>query len=143
MIILDTNVISEIQKPIADPNVIGWLDRQDPTNLYLTSITVGELMFGAFSLPRGNRATRIQSFVANIVEEKFHGRILPYDATAAHFYGMRMADQKRNGIGVGIADGQIASIAIANNTAMVATRDTSPFEAFGLDVINPWDQILD
>ncbi len=138
MIILDTNVISELQKPQPNTNVVDWLDQQEPTNLYLTSITAAELMYGAHSLPDGKRATELQDTVAHIIEDQFRGRILPFDATAAHYYGMRMAQVRKEGIAVGFADGQIASIAVANNVAPVASRDTAPFEAFRLDVINPW-----
>ena len=138
MIILDTNVISELQKPTPNPMVVDWLDQQEPTNLYLTAITAAELMFGAYSLPNGKRATELQDAVAHIVEDQFRGRILPFDATAAYYYGMRMADARSEGIAVGFADGQIASIAVANNNAPVASRDTAPFEAFRLDVINPF-----
>lgn len=139
MIILDTNVISELQKPTPNPNVVAWLDNQEPTNLYLTAITAAELMFGAHCLPDGKRAAYLQDAVAHIIEDQFRGRILPFDATAAYYYGMRMAVVRREGISVGYADGQIASIAVANNIAPIATRDTAPFEAFRLDVINPWE----
>lgn len=138
MIIVDTNVISELQKPEPNPNVIAWLDRQEPTNLYLTSITVAELMFGAFLVPPGRRARQLQDAVAHLVEDQFRGRILPFDATTASCYGMRMAACRNSGITVGVADGQIAAIAVANNRAAIATRDVSPFEAFGLDVIDPF-----
>lgn len=138
MIILDTNVVSEWLKPEPDQAVTGWLDAQIETDLFITSITAGELMFGAFVLPKGKRAADLQNNIANIIEDVFYARVLPYDATAAYYYGMEMADRRKDGIAVSIADGQIASIARANNYATVATRDTTPFEAFGLDVINPW-----
>lgn len=138
MIILDTNVISELQKPAPNPNVVEWLDQQEPTNLYLTSITAAELMFGANCLPNGKRAAELQDAMAHIIEDQFRGRILPFDATAAYYYGMRMALVRSEGIAVGFADGQIAAIAIANNTAPVASRNTAPFKAFRLDVTDPW-----
>ncbi len=139
MIILDTNVISETQKKIPDPNVMAWLDAQDPTNLYLTAITVGELLFGVFCLDPGEKMQRLSEAVAAIVEDDFRGRILPYDAGAAQFYGMRLAAARRQGITIGQADGQIAAIAIQNQIAPIATRDRKPFEALRLDVINPWE----
>jgi hypothetical protein len=139
MIIIDTNIISELQKPAPDKKVISWLDRQEPTNLYLTAITAAELMFGAYSVPKGRRATELQDAVAHIIEDQFRGRILPFDATAAYYYGIRMAACRESGLAVGIADGQIAAIAVANNRAAIATRDVSPFQAFRLDVINPFE----
>lgn len=140
MIIVDTNVISELQKPIPNENVVAWLNEQEPTNLYLTAITAAELMFGAYSLPNGRRATDLQYAVAHIIEDQFRGRVLPFDATAAYYYGMRMGDCKSSGLAVGQADGQIGAIAVANNLATIATRDVSPFEAFRLTVINPFEK---
>jgi predicted nucleic acid-binding protein len=138
MMIVDTNVISELQKPVPNLHVINWLDQQEPTNLYLTSITAAELMFGAYCVPAGKRAAELQDIIAHIIEDQFRGRILPFDATAAYYYGMRMALCREQGKSIGMADGQIASIAVANNLAPIATRDTTPFEAFRLDVINPF-----
>lgn len=140
MIIVDTNVISEMQRPEPNPAVIAWLDRQEPTNLYLTAVTAAELMFGAFSVPAGRRAMQLQDAVSHLIEDQFRGRILPFDATAAYYYGMRMAACRKSGQAIGIADGQIGAIAIANNRAAVATRDVAPFEALGLDVINPFSE---
>lgn len=139
MIILDTNVISEVAKPIPDQAVVDWLDAQEPTNLYLTSITAAELMYGAFTKPDGRKAVELQDAVAHLIEDQFRGRILPFDATAAYYFGMRMADCKKDGVAVCFADGQIAAIAVANNMADVASRDVSPFEAFRLNVVNPFD----
>lgn len=138
MIIVDTNVISEVTKRSPDEHVIDWLDAQEPTNLYLTAITAAELMYGAFSKPDGRKAALLQDAVAHIIDDQFRGRVLPFDATAAYHYGMRMAECRKRGVAVGKANGQIAAIAIANNLADVATRDTSPFEAFRLNVINPF-----
>ena len=139
MIIIDTNVISELQKPTPNPSVVSWLDSQEQTNLYLTAITAAELMFGAFSLPTGRKASKLQDAVSHIIEDQFRGRILPFDATASYYYGMRMAECRKSGLAVGIADGQIAAIAIANNLADIATRDVLPFSAFRLNTINPFD----
>jgi len=138
MIILDTNVISELQKPKPNLNVVKWLDQQEPTNLYITSITAAELWFGAYSLPDGKRATKLQDAIAYIVEDQFRDRILPFDQTASLYYGMRMAEARSEGNAIGFADGMIAAVAISNNLAPIATRDTAPFEAFRLRIINPF-----
>lgn len=139
MIIVDTNVISELQKKAPDPRVLAWFDAQEPSNLFLTAITAEELLFGVFLLPQGKRMQQLSGAVSAILEDDFRGRILPYDATAAMFYGMRVSAARKQGITIGHADGQIASIAIANNLAPVATRDHEPFEALRVDVINPWE----
>jgi predicted nucleic acid-binding protein len=143
MIILDTNVISELQKPMPNQNVLNWLDSQDPTNLYLTAITAAELTFGVACLPAGHRATELHSAVLHIIEDQFRGRILPFDQDAAHFFGVRMALARKQGKAVGYADGQIAAIAVSNGMAPIATRDITPFEVFRLDVINPFDDLCE
>ena len=139
MIILDTNVLSETQRPNPDPKVLAWLDAQAPTSLYLTAITVGELMFGVHSLAPGTRRTRLLETLVTIIEDDFRGRILPYDEAAARIYGEQIGAARRGRIAIGQADGQIAAIALAHEAASVATRDRKPFVAMSLDAIDPWD----
>ena len=142
MIILDTNVISETQKPNPDPNVMAWLDSLDPSITYLTAITVAEMVFGVDRLPAGKRRTALSQGVSAIVETDFYGRILPFDATAAYYFGPVAAAAEKGGIKVTFADGAIAAIARANNLCPVATRDEGPFLAMGVDIINPWKEKL-
>ena len=139
MIILDTNVLSETQRPNPDPKVLAWLDAQAPTSLYLTAITVGELMFGVHCLDPGARRAGLLDTLTTIIEDDFRGRILPYDEAAASLYGKQIGAARRAGISIGQADGQIAAIAFAHNAAPIATRDRKPFDALHLSVINPWD----
>jgi toxin FitB len=138
MIILDTNVISETQRFTPDPKVLAWLDAQSLSNLYLTSITVGELMFGVHCLPHGTRFSRLFETLTAIINEDFHGRVLPYDDGAARIYGEQLAKARRSGITIGQADGQIAAIALAHGGALVATRDCAPFEALEVGVVRVW-----
>lgn len=138
MIILDTNVISETQRAVPDAKVLAWLDAQSPSNLYLTSIIVGELMFGVHCLPAGARFTALLKTLTAIIDEDFHGRILPYDDAAARIYGEQLGKARRSGLTIGQADGQIGAIALAHGGALVATRDYAPFEAFGVGVVRPW-----
>ncbi len=138
MIILDTNVISETQKLNPDPNVMDWLDGLDPTTTYLTTISVAELVFGVDRLPAGKRRSSLSQGVSAIVETRFFGRILSFDATAAYYFGSLVAAAEKNGQAVGFADGAIAAISRANNLCPVATRDEAPFRAMGVDIINPW-----
>ena len=139
MIILDTNVISELQKPVPNSAVLNWLDAQEPTNLYLTAITAAELMYGVCLMPDGQRARRIKMAVEHILEHEFKERILPFDEVAAERYGMIMAQLKKSGVSIGVCDAQIAAISIANYCAPIATRDTKPFKAAQLTVINPFE----
>ena len=139
MIVLDTNVLSEVQKPAPNDRVMAWLDSQEPGDLYVTAITAEELLFGAFILPVGNRRSRLVGTIKAMLQDDFAGRILPYDGTASLFYAMRVSSARERGITIGHADGQIGAIVAAQKVAKVATRDTGPFEAMGVEVINPWE----
>lgn len=139
MIILDTNVISETQKPEPNPSVMAWLDSLDLSSTYLTAITVAELFYGVDQLPEGKRKSALSDGVSNLVETTFRGRILPFDATAAYYFGTMVASARKQGHTVTFPDGAIAAIARANNHAAVATRDVSPFKAMRIDIVNPWD----
>lgn len=138
MIILDTNVISETQKANPDPAVMAWLDQLDPGTTYLTAITVAELLFGVDLMPMGERRAMLEGAVTALVEKTFHGRILPFDATAAFYFGTIVASARREGVTVSFPDGAIGAIARSNTFATVATRDTAPFLAMRIDVIDPW-----
>ena len=138
MIILDTNVITELQKPQPNQGVLDWLDAQEPTNLYLTSITAAELTHGVCLLPEGARARQLTEAVQHILEVEFKGRILPFEAIAAERYGMIMAEMKRSGISMGICDAQIAAISVAHYCSPIATRNVKPFKAVQLKVVNPF-----
>ena len=137
MIIVDTNVISEPLRTRHDERVREWLNRQAPETLYLSAITVAELMLGVELLPEGRRRDELKSAVESIVADTFRGRVLDFDSGVAMTYAPLMASARRNGIAVSVADGQIAATA-SHHSFAVATRDVQPFEAVGLTVINPW-----
>ncbi len=136
MIILDTNVVSETTRLKPDPVARAWLNAQVAESLYLTSITVAELGFGVAALPAGKRRDRLQDAVDGLMP-LFAGRVLGFDAKAAIHFARLAAMARKKGRALPLADGYIAAIASANGFS-VATRDTSPFEAVGLNVINPW-----
>ena len=138
MIILDTNVISEPLRPAPENRVIEWIDAQALETLYLSAITVAELRFGMASLPAGKRRVGLQESLEKQILPLFAGRVLPFDMSASQAYSELMAKARAAGLAIGTADGYIAAIAAANGM-MVATRDASPFEAAGVDVINPWE----
>ena len=137
MVILDTNVISEPLKPAGEPKVLAWLDQQDIETLYLTAITVAELRFGIAVLPLGAKKRRLQEEFDKSILSLFTGRILPFHEDSTFAYAKVRAEAKARGKAIGVADGFIAAIASQHGFS-VATRDTSPFEAAGLPVINPW-----
>lgn len=136
MILLDTNVVSEAMKPEAHRGVRDWLDAQAAETLFLSSVTVAELLFGIGALPRGKRREKLAAAVDGVLE-LFAGRILPFDTEAARRYADLAVRARAAGSGFPTPDGYIAAIAAAHGFA-VASRDTSAFMAAGLKVIDPW-----
>jgi toxin FitB len=136
MILLDTNVVSEAMKPEPDPEVRSWLDEQTAETLFLSSVTIAELMFGIGSLPKGKRKDRLTAALDGVLE-LFAGRILPFDTGAARRYADLAVKARAAGKGFPTPDGYIAAIAAAHDFA-VASRDASAFAAAGLTVIDPW-----
>jgi predicted nucleic acid-binding protein len=138
MIVLDTNVVSEPMKPSADPTVQAWLDRQVAETLYLTATSLAELLVGIEILPSGRRKDGLAAALAELMAVLFGPRILPFDQQAAIAYAPVVSRARAAGTIISVADGQIAAIAAARGFT-IATRDTAPFVAAGLPVINPWD----
>jgi toxin FitB len=138
MILIDTNVISELWKAEPNPGVLAWVDAQTVETLYLSAITVAELRFGLATMPEGKRRTIYQERLENEVLPTFTGRVLPFDLDASKAYADLMARAKAEGKAIGKADGYIAATASACGF-MVATRDISPFEVAGLKIVNPWE----
>lgn len=137
MILLDTNVVSEPLKPHPDAKVLRWLNKQNIETLYLPAIGLAELRFGVAILPEGKRRRELEVQLDQRVLTVFEGRVLPFDTAAAAAHAQLRARGQRLGQGIPIVDGYIAAIALANGLT-VATRDTSPFAAAGLSVIDPW-----
>ena len=138
MIVLDTNVVSEPMKARGSPAVRAWLDRQVAETLYLTSTSLAELLVGVEILPAGKRKDGLDTALAELVETLFGSRILPFDQEAAIAYAALVSRARAAGKVISVADGQIAAIATVHGFA-VATRDTVPFTAAGVPVINPWE----
>ena len=136
MILLDTIVVSEAIKPEPAPAVRAWLDAQAAETLFLSSVTIAELMFGIGALPKGRRKDRLTAALDGVLE-LFADRILPFDTRAARRYADLAVRARAGGKGFPTPDGYIAAIAAAHDFA-VASRDTSAFTACGLTVIEPW-----
>lgn len=136
MILLDTNVVSEAMKPDPHPSVRDWLDAQAEETLFLSSVTVAEMLFGIGALPAGKRRENLAAAFDGVMD-LFGSRILPFDVNAARHYADLAVKARETGRGFPTPDGYIAAIADANGF-IVASRDTAPFEAAGLRVIDPW-----
>jgi hypothetical protein len=139
MILLDTNVVSEPLRLSADPGVLAWMDAQNVETLYLAAISLAELRFGVAALPAGKRKEALHDNLERRVMPLFAGRIVPFDAAASEAYAELRARARAAGKAIGTVDGYIAATAAACGL-IVATRDTAPFEAAGLTVINPWQE---
>ena len=138
MIVLDTNVVSEPLRAAAAPAVIAWLDRQNIETLFLSAIGLAELRYGVAALPEGRRKDGLRAALEGRILSLFGSRVLAFDTAAADAHGLIRAHAKAAGKTIGASDGYIAATAAARGFA-VATRDTGPFEAAGVPVINPWE----
>ena len=138
MIVLDTNVVSEPIKPNGNPMVQIWLDQQIAETLYLTTTSLSELLVGIKILPVGKRRDGLDAALADMMGKLFGSRILPFDQRAALAYAPLVGKARADGRSIGVADAQIAAIATVHGFT-VATRDTEPFVAAGVPVINPWN----
>ena len=137
MIVLDTNVVSDAMKPEPHPAVRDWLNDQAAETLYLSSVSLAELLFGIAALPAGKRKDMLAQALDGLMG-LFRNRVLPFDTDAARHYAELAVTAKASGRGFPTPDGYIAAIA-ASRGFIVASRDTSPYEAAGLSVINPWE----
>lgn len=138
MIVLDTNVLSEIMRAKPDPAVLAWLDAQAPADLWLNAVVAAELLYGVARLPEGARKKQLALAVAAMLEQDFSGQILSFDLSAASVYAVMLAERAHIGQSMAMADAQIAAICLSRNAAL-ATRNTKHFEGLGLTLVNPWD----
>ena len=139
MILLDTNVVSEVMKAEPHPSVRGWLNAQAVETLFLSSHTVAEVMFGVGALPEGKRKNSLLATLEDLLA-LFAERVLSFDIAAARQYAVLATKARALGKDFPTPDGYIAAIAAAHGFA-VASRDASAFTAAGLTVIDPWSAV--
>ena len=137
MIVLDTNVLSELMRPEPDANVTAWVSQRPATSLFTTTVTQAEMLYGLRLLPAANRRSRLEAVVSEMFATDFAGRVLPFDQAAAHAYAEIAATRRRAGRPITQFDAQIAAIARSRD-AGVATRNVADFEGCGIAVIDPW-----
>jgi predicted nucleic acid-binding protein len=140
MILLDTNVISEIVKPAPSPVVISWLNDQDSATLYISTIGLAEIGYGVEALPDGKRKRALSAAVDSFVDRAFADRILAFDRDAAKLYGTLMADRRRAGQPLSAPDGQIAATA-SSHDLQLATRNIKDFTNCGLVLVSPFEYV--
>ncbi|MBM3646143.1 MAG: type II toxin-antitoxin system VapC family toxin [Alphaproteobacteria bacterium] len=139
MIVLDTNVLSELLRPTPAPQVEAWLAAQDGTNVYFTAVGEAELRHGVAILPAGRRRDALAQAIEGMLDEDFRDRILPFDREAARAYAAIAAERRAAGRSISQFDCQIAAIARAHG-ASVATRNIGDYVGCGVAVIDPWEQ---
>lgn len=138
MILLDTNVLSELMRPTPEQRVQEWLDRRPTEDFWVSAVTVAEISLGIALLPDGGRKAALADVANQMFKEDFVGRCLPFDQGAAETYGEIVASRTRRGRPISVEDAQIAAIATTNRLAL-ATRNVPDFEEIdGLLTINPW-----
>ena len=140
MIVLDTNVLSEPMRADGNPVITAWLDRQIAETLYLTTVSLAELLLGIELMPLGMRRSRLEARIGEIIDAFGERRMLVFDARAARLFAVLVARARAAGHAIAVADGQIAAIAAAHGFS-VATRHTAPFIAAGVPVIDPWTSV--
>ena len=138
MIVLDTNILSELMRPNPEELVCGWLATQPAASVFTTTINEAEVLYGVALLPRGARRTELETAVSEMFREDFAGRLLTFDSDAAHAYAAIASKRKRSGRPIAQFDAQIASICNSRG-AELATRNVKDFTDCGITLVNPWE----
>ncbi|TYL97391.1 type II toxin-antitoxin system VapC family toxin [Bradyrhizobium rifense] len=137
-LLLDTNILSEVQRPAPSPKVLAWLDTVDEDRAFISVASIAELRRGIALLDDGRRRAALTAWLAHDLPARFAGRILPIDHAVAERWGDLMTQSRRSGIALSVMDGFFAATALTNDLALV-TRNLKDFAAFGVTLINPWD----
>lgn len=137
MIVLDTNVLSELLRPVPDPRVEAWMAAREGADLWFTTVGEAELLYGLALLPAGRRRDALADAIEAILETDLRDRILPFDRPAALAYATIAVARRAAGRPMSLPDGQIAAIALTHG-ATVATRNTRDFAGCGIAVLDPW-----
>jgi toxin FitB len=138
VIVLDTNVVSELMRQAPEPGVAGWVDRFPVEDVFVTAVTAAELRYGVARLPEGHRKRELFAKVDGLLAEDFQDQVLPFDDLAATHYAEIVASRERAGRPISMADAQTAAIC-RNWSADLATRNVTGFVDTGVYVVNPWE----
>ena len=136
-LLLDTNVLSEVMRPVPDARVLEWLDKLDEDRSFISVVTIAEIRRGVALMDNGRKRDALAEWLARDLPQRFAQRVLPVDEAVALAWGDLMALAKRQGRGLTSMDGLIAATAIANEL-ILATRNTKDFEGFGMELFDPW-----
>ncbi len=137
MIVLDTNVVSELMRKDAAAEVVAWVDRHPGDQVFITVVTAAELLYGVARLPDGHRKQVLAAKVRDLIDEDFEDQVLPFSSDSAHHYAEIAASRERLGKPISMADAQIAAICRQYDLPL-GTRNTKDFADTGIRVFNPW-----
>ena len=138
MILLDTNVLSELMRPTPDPHVVRWLDARPAGEVWISAVTIAEIRLGILQLPVGKKKTLLLDLAEQMFQEDFHDRCLPFDCEAAFEYAVIVDQRNRQGHPISVEDAQIAAIAKTAELSLT-TRNIKDFSDIeGLTLLNPW-----
>lgn len=137
-LLLDTNVLSEVQRPAPSPKVLAWLDTIDEDRAFISVASIAELRRGIALLEDGRRRSALAAWLADDLPARFGERVLPIDHAVVERWGDLMAQSRRSGVALSVMDGFFAATALANDLTL-ATRNVKDFAAFGVPLLNPWD----
>jgi predicted nucleic acid-binding protein len=137
VIVLDTNVLSEIMKPTPEPGVFAWVESLPPRETAITAITVAEILYEIVRMPDGERRRKLMDTAETIFDHDFENRILDFDAGSAVEYASLVVGREAAGRPISMANAQIAAICRAHECAL-ATRNIRDFDKTGISVVNPW-----
>ena len=139
-LLLDTNVLSEVQRPTPSPRVLAWLDTIDEDRAFISVASIAELRRGIALLEDGRRRTALADWLARDLPARFADRVLPIDHAVTEHWGDLMAQSRRSGVALSVMDGFFAATAFAHHLTLV-TRNVKDFAAFGVPLLNPWDDV--
>jgi predicted nucleic acid-binding protein len=139
MIVLDTNVLSELLRPVPEPSVVAWIDDQPRASLFTTTVTRGEILYGVLLLPDGKRRQGLWDAATRIFDEDLAGHVLNFDRAAADLFAEIAASRRAAGKPISQFDAMIVSIARSRG-ASLATRNVQDFVDCGIDILNPWEK---
>jgi toxin FitB len=137
VIVLDTNIISELTRQVPEPRVVSWLDSMPAGEVGTTAVTAAELLYGVARMPAGRRKRELAAAVGGLLGNDFRDRVLPFDERCASRYADIVCGRETLGRPIGVADAQIAAIC-RTAEATLATRHTADFSGTGIELINPW-----
>lgn len=138
MIVLDTNVVSELMRKDAAAEVVAWVDRHPGDQVFITAVTAAELLYGVTRLPEGSDKQAVAAKVRDLIDEDFEDQVLPFSSASAHHYAEIVAARERLGKPINMADAQIAAICRQYDLGL-GTRNTKDLADTGIRVFNPWD----